>query len=148
MSGSNLGALPVARRTAKGGPMGENHTVTGPARGEPQPAGREGACIRIPLDASPSPRWSRALASHLATGLAGHPAVGHLRLDCLVQGSEIVLEGVEPREADLLGPVLRDAIGAANAVCERIDGQPSGPVNMEPARAQDVARAVSSAITP
>jgi hypothetical protein len=124
--------------------MAEHHEITGPARGEPRPAHCVGACVRIPLDAAPSPRWSRALTAHLALGLTGHPAVGHLRLDAAVQGAHIVLDGVETPEAELLGPVLREAIDAANRACDKPDGQ-AAQVNMDPAQAEAVASAVSAA---
>ena len=117
--------------------------MSGSARGEPLSVGRTGARVRIPLDTSPSPRWSNALASALARGLVGHPAVGHLHLDNVVQGSEIVLEGVEPREAELLGPVLVEAIEAANRVCPDATEE-AGPPNMDPAEAEEVARIVES----
>jgi hypothetical protein len=123
--------------------MPEHHEIIGPARGEPLPADRAGARIRVPLDASPSPRWSGALTARLATGLTGHPAVGHLRLNGVVQGPDIVLEGVEQREAELLGPVLRAAIDAANHACAATDDQPPTPLNMDAAQARDVAHAVS-----
>lgn len=115
--------------------------MTGSARGEPLTAGMTGARVRIPLDTPPSPRWSNALAGALMRGLAGHPAVGHLHLDNVVQGMEIVLEGVEPREAELLGPVLLEAIETANSVCPDATEQ-AGPPNMDPAEAAEVARAV------
>jgi hypothetical protein len=99
--------------------------------------------VRIPLDTAPSPRWSNALASALMTGLVGHPAVGHLRLDHVVQGAEIVLDGVEPLEAELLGPVLLQAIESANRRSPDATEQ-DGPRNMDPAEAEDVARKVDS----
>jgi hypothetical protein len=103
-----------------------------------------GARVRIPLDTPPSPRWSNALASALSRGLVGHPAVGHLHLDNVVQGAEIVLDGVEPREAELLGPVLLEAIEAANRVCPDATEEEPGPRNMDPAEAEKVARDVES----
>jgi hypothetical protein len=117
--------------------------MSGSARGEPLSAGQTGARVRIPLDTAPSPRWSDALAGALMTGLAGHPAVGHLHLNNVVQGAEIVLEGVEPREAELLGPVLLEAIETANRVCPDT-AEPAGPWNMAPAEAEKVARIVES----
>ena len=124
--------------------MTEHHEIVGPARGLPRDARTVGACVRIVLDAPPTPRWSEALAVHLAAGLTGHPAVGHLTLNNVVQGAEIVLDGVEREEAELLGPVLREAIEAANRACENVDdGTPSRP-NMDPAEAENVARTVMS----
>jgi hypothetical protein len=124
----------------------ERHEITGAAHGAPLAAGREGAVVRLQLDSPPSPRWSRAFCGHLATGLTGHPAVGDLRLNQAIQGADIVLDGVERREAELLGPVLAQAIEAANRACERYDERtppsPLPPLNMEPPEAQAVADAV------
>ena len=94
--------------------MAEMHRVAGPPRGEPLASGRVGARVRIPLSGTPSPRWSRVLTARLSTALTGHPAVGHLDLDGLVQGADIVLEGVEATEAGRIGPALDGAIEAAN----------------------------------
>lgn len=94
--------------------MGEIHRVAGPPRGEPLPAGRVGARVRIPLSGTPSPRWSSVLTARLGTALVGHPAVGHLELGQLVQGADIVLEGVEAAEAPHIGPALSGAMEAAN----------------------------------
>src|SRR5215210_7892788 len=95
--------------------MSEMHQIAGMARGEPLPAGRVGALVRVPLSGTPSPRWSRAMSAHLANELTGHPAVGHLQLDEVVQGADVVLEGVEEREAPVLGDCLQRAVDAANA---------------------------------
>jgi hypothetical protein len=123
--------------------MPERHRIAGPASGVPLATGRVGARVRIPLDSPPSPRWSRSLAAHLAADLTGHPAVGHLRLDAVVQGSEIVLEGVEPAEADRLGPVLSRAIKTANAACaEAEDDSAARAPNMPGHEAAQVARTV------
>jgi hypothetical protein len=121
--------------------MSEHHEIVGPAQGEPLPEHRVGARIRVPLTGAPTARWSRALGSHLATGLTGHPAVGHLRLNELVQGSAIVIEGVEPAEAELLGPALRDAVAAANHACD--EDPPPAPPNMPQQEADRVAQVVS-----
>ncbi len=99
--------------------MAEIHRVAGPPRGEPLPAGRVGARVRIPLSGTPSPRWSRVLTARLSTALVGHPAVGHLDLNGLVQGADIVLEGVEAAEAGRIGPALDGAIQAANRDSEQ-----------------------------
>src|SRR3954453_1071252 len=128
--------------------MNETHVITGPARGECLPPGRVGACVRLPLEGAPTAGWSEALAAHIASPGTGHPAVGHLRLNHLVHGSEIVLEGVEPAEADALGPVLRDAIAAANCACE--DGTRGGAAavgNMEQREADRLAQAVAAGVT-
>jgi hypothetical protein len=103
--------------------MSETHHIAGAARGEPLPAGSVGARVRLPLSGTPSPRWSRALGAHLANALTGHAAVGHLHMDQLVQGSDLVLEGVEEREAPALGDCLRRAVDAAN-VCLHDDEAP------------------------
>ena len=127
--------------------MAEHHEIAGPARGEPRRAGEVGVSVRIPLDAAPSPRWTRTMRGHLMTGLSGHAAIGHLRLDRIVEGRDVVLHGVEPSEAGLLGPVLRNAIEAANRACERdAPAAPEAPVspNMEQKKAEEVARAVSA----
>lgn len=95
--------------------MSETHQIAGAPRGEPLAAGRVGARVRVPLTGAPSPRWSRALCGHLANELTGHAAVGHLRLREVVQGSDLVLEGVEEREAAALGGCLERAVAATNA---------------------------------
>jgi len=120
--------------------MAEHHQIAGSARGEPRPSDCVGARVRVPLDSAPTPAWSRVLGSHLTAGLTGHPAVGHLRLAELVQGADIVLDGVEAREAALLGPVLQQAIDAANRACEGDDARPR--TNMPHADAQEVAQAL------
>jgi hypothetical protein len=79
--------------------MAEEHSIVGSAKGEPLPAGRVGVRLRIPLSGSPSRRWSRDLSARLTTELTGHAAVGHLVLNEVVQGHEIVLDGVESAEA-------------------------------------------------
>jgi hypothetical protein len=97
--------------------MTEHHRLVGPARGEPLPDGRVGVRVRIPLSGCPSARWSRDLSARLSNELVGHAAVGHLRLNDLVQGDHIVLEGVEEREAPLLSDALARAVEATNAAC-------------------------------
>ena len=121
--------------------MGEHHEIAGPARGEPRSTGATGARVRVPLDAPPSPRWSHALTANLAQELAGDRCVGHLRLNEVVQGAEIVLEGVEPAAAEAVGPALRRGIDAANRACTG-DDAPAPALNMQPEAAQDVARTV------
>ena len=128
--------------------MTESHTIAGPARGECLPPDRVGACVRLPLDGPPTPRWTEVFTARLATSLTGHPAVGHLRLKHVVQGAEIVLDGVEPAEADRLGPVLGEAIAAANRACAR-ESEPVGlarPANMEQQEADRLARAVEAGV--
>jgi hypothetical protein len=120
--------------------MSETHHIAGTARGEPLPAGSVGARVRLPLSGAPSPRWSRALSAHLANALTGHAAVGHLHMDQLVQGSDLVLEGVEEREAPALGDCLRRAVEAANA-CLDDDATPP-PTNMHRSLADRIATKV------
>ena len=122
--------------------MGEHHEIAGPARGEPRPAGSAGARVRVPLDAPPSPRWSHAFTANLAQNLCGEHHVGHLHLDGIVQGAEIVLDGVEPPAADALGPALRRGIEAANHACVD-EAAVERPLNMEPATAEEVARVIA-----
>ena len=125
--------------------MSEHHAIAGPAKGECLPADRVGACVRLPLDAPPSLRWSEALTAHLAVSLTGHPGVGHLRLNHVVQGADIVLDGIEPIVAGHLGPLLRNAIDAANRACER-DPEAASCPNMEQWRADQVARAIEASV--
>ena len=61
--------------------------------------------------------WSRDLSAWLTLQLAGHPAVGHLRLNDVVQGSEIVLEGMESAEASSIAGAVERAVDAVNADC-------------------------------
>lgn len=78
--------------------MSENHhCMISRARGEPRSLGDVG--VRVQLSGRPSRRWSRALCARLTTELIGHPATAHLHVDMneLVQGDEIVLDGVEDR---------------------------------------------------
>src|SRR3954447_10019321 len=118
--------------------MSETHHIAGAARGEPQPEGSVGARVRMPLSGTPSPRWARALSAHLANELTGHAAVGHLQLDEVVRGSELVLEGVEEREAPALGNCVLRAVEAANA-CMPEDREAGPPVNMPPTEADRIA---------
>jgi hypothetical protein len=123
--------------------MTERHAIAGPARGETLSTGQVGARVRLPLDTAPTPRWSDAMAARLATALTGHAAVGHLKLNHLVQGADIVIEGVEPAEAERLGPVVREAIEAANRICDA-DPVAEDPRNMPQAQADDLARCVDA----
>jgi hypothetical protein len=97
--------------------MSEEHRIIGLARGESLPEGKVGVRVRFALSGTPSPRWSRDLRARLMLQLAGHPAVGHLRLNDIVQGSEIVLEGVESAEASSLAGAVERAVDAANGDC-------------------------------
>jgi len=61
----------------------------------------------------------------LTTELTGQAAVGHLRLNDIVQGDHIVLDGVEEREAANLADALRRAVDATNEACEDRAEQPN-----------------------
>ena len=93
--------------------MSEHHQIVSDARGEPLP-GSVGVRVRIQLSGCPSARWSRALRVNLSNELVGHVAVGHMRLNDIVQGDQIVLEGVEASEAATLAASLRRAVEATN----------------------------------
>ena len=99
------------------GSMAEQHTIVGPAKGEPLPVGQVGVRLRIPLSGAPSRRWSRDLSARLTAEFAGHPNVGHLVLNDVVQAHEIVLEGVEAGEADVLADAVERAVEATNQAC-------------------------------
>jgi hypothetical protein len=120
--------------------MAERHTIVGEARGEPLPAGRVGVRLHVPLSGSPSGRWSRDLSARLTTELTGQSAVGHLRLNDIVQGDHIVLEGVEEREAPNLADALQRAVDATNDACEERGVQPEE--NMPRDTADAIARRV------
>jgi hypothetical protein len=111
--------------------MSEQHRIVGEARGEQLPAGRVGVRVRIPLSGCPSRRWSRALSARLSNELVGHAAVGHLRLNDIVQGDELVLEGVEAEEARPLAGALRRAVDATNAACAATPEPPAGPAHAD-----------------
>jgi hypothetical protein len=96
--------------------MSEHHRIVGEACGEPL-GDRVGVRVRIRLSGCPSQRWSRDLSARLANELVGHPAVGHLRLNNIVQGDHLVLEGVEAREMQALAAALRRAIDLTNHAC-------------------------------
>ena len=51
-------------------------------------------------------RWSRALRARIAGGLVGQRAVGYLKLNELVQGDELVLEGVEASAVEALASTI------------------------------------------
>ena len=123
--------------------MSETHQISGVPRGEPLAADRVGACVRVPLTGAPSPRWSRALCAQLANELTGHAAVGHLRLGEVVQGSDLVLEGVEEREAPELGESLRRAVAAVNA--SLVEVEPPSTTNMPQAAAEGIAEQMQPA---
>jgi hypothetical protein len=97
--------------------MTEEHRIAGEPHGEPLPEGRVGVRVRVPLSGCPSPRWSRDFSARLANELVGHAAIGHLQLNGVVQGDQLVLDGVEDAEAPQLSVALRRAIELTNAAC-------------------------------
>lgn len=98
--------------------------------------------VRLRLSGCPSRRWSRAFAGHLATQLTGHAAVGHLRVNVneIVQGDEIVLDGVEPSEAQALAEPLRHALDSAN---QAATAEPNSARNVTQREADNVAGQIS-----
>lgn len=96
--------------------MSEDYRIIGPPRGEPRSLGDVGVCVRVQLSGHPSRRWSRDLGAQLTRELVGHPGVAHLCVNVydLVQGDEIVLDGVEDRDTTTLADSLRRAVDAAN----------------------------------
>ena len=124
--------------------MTERHSIVGAARGEPLPAGRVGVRLRIPLSGSPSPRWSRDLSARLTVEVTGHAAVGHLRVNDIVQGQEIVLEGVESAEAATIAGAVERSVDATNAACEDLDRSE----NVPPAEAEAIANQVGASQRP
>jgi hypothetical protein len=126
--------------------MSETHHIVGLARGEPLSPDRVGVRVRFPLSGSPSPRWSLALRARLTLELAGHKAVGHLRLNDIVQGQEIVLEGVESEEASQLAGAVERAVDAANGDCAKDDDHQSRTARQT--SADDVAHNVRASQRP
>jgi hypothetical protein len=94
--------------------MFEHHQIVSDAHGQALPDGAVGVRVRFQLSGCPSSQWSRALRAHLSSELVDHAAVGHMRLNDIVQGDQIVLDGVEAGEAPTLAGSLRRAIEAAN----------------------------------
>jgi hypothetical protein len=120
--------------------MAEEHSIIGSAVGEPLPAGRVGVRLRIPLSGSPSRRWSRDLSARLTTEFTGHAAIGHLVLNDVVRGQEIVLEGVESAEAPNIAGAVERAVDATNQACaDEPDGTTSETLQAE---ADAIARTV------
>lgn len=118
--------------------MFEHYEIISQARGEPRPAGCVGVRIRVRLSGVPSRRWCHTFAGRLVTELTGHASVGHLRVntDEIVQGDQIVLEGVERSEASALAQPLRRAIDAANRAAKL---QPNPARNVSQREADAVA---------
>jgi len=122
--------------------MSEDYQIVSRARGEPLPEGCTGVRVRVRLSGCPSRRWSRDLAARLSRELVGRPAVGHLRLNVndIVQADQIVLDGVEQRDAPALGDALQRAIDAANRASTSV---PSPPPNMARKTADGIARTIA-----
>lgn len=121
--------------------MAETHHIVGPPRGEPLPAGRVGARIRVPLSGTPSADWSRVLTARLTAALTGHQAVGHLQLGGVIHGADIVLDGVEAAEASRLGDAIGGAVTAANrGGAQAVAGEQAQ--NMSREQANDIARQI------
>ena len=127
--------------------MSESYRIVADPSGEPLPAGRVGVRVTVPLSGCPSQRWSRALGAHLVNEFKGHAAVGHLRLNRIVQADYIVLEGVEAAEAPHLGDILRRAIDATNETCARADARSRKDTNVSPAEASAIADHVRPSAT-
>ena len=123
--------------------MPEHHDITGPVTGVPLSAGKVGASVRVPLDSPPSPRWSQAFSARLSRELLGGPSVAHLSLDRAVQGADIVLDGVENRQAERLGDALRVAVDAAN---DATDDTPAPEGNMPVVDAEAIAEVIGRAL--
>lgn len=122
--------------------MSEDYRIVSQARGEPLSQGCAGVRVRVQLSGCPTRRWSRDLAARLSGELVGHAAVGHLRLNVndLVQADQIVLEGVEAREAPVLGGALERAVDGANRASPA--GAPSPPANVTQREADAIAHAI------
>src|ERR1700729_3611747 len=122
--------------------MSEHHEIIGEARGEPRAVDCVGVRVRVRLSGCPSRRWSQALAGRLASELAGHTAVGHLRINIneIVQGDQIVLEGVESSEAAVLAQPLQRAVDGANQAATR---EPNREWNVTQREADAIAGQIS-----
>src|SRR3954453_1725566 len=121
--------------------MAEEHTIVGPARGEPLPVGHVGVRLRIPLSGAPSRRWSRDLSARLTAEFTGHANVGHVVLNDVVHGHDIALEGVEAAQADALAEMVERAVEATNRACA---DAPDDSVPLKPREEADaIARTVA-----
>jgi hypothetical protein len=124
--------------------MSEDHRIVSRARGEPLPAGSVGVRVRIQLSGCPTHRWTRDLGGRLTRELVGHIAVGHLRINVndIVQGNEIVLEGVEAKEAPALAQALQRAVDDANHAST---DTPTPSSNVSQQEADDIAGRITLA---
>jgi hypothetical protein len=120
--------------------MSEDYRIV-EVSGEPLPAGSVGVRVRVRLSGCPSRRWSRNVSARLANELVGHAAVGHLRLNELVQGDQIVLEGVEESEAPALAVALERVVDATNQA-------PAAEQSAAANAAQEQADAIAEQIAP
>ena len=127
--------------------MGTTHHMTGEVYGEPLAAGRVGARVRVPLTGTPDPHWSRAFTAYLTRELTGHGHVGHMRLHDVVQGRELMLDGVEADEAATLGACLERAVEAANGACKTDEAPHPTNISREEAEAIAGRIEISSAAT-
>ena len=89
------------------------------------------------LSGGPSRAWCYTFAGRLVSELTGH-GPGHLRVNIndIVQGDQIVLEGVERSEASALAGPLHRAIEAAN---QAVGAEPNRTQNMSQRAADAVA---------
>ena len=96
--------------------ISEDYRIISAPRGEPRAHGDVGVCVRVQLSGCPSRRWSNNMGARLTTELLGHPGAAHLHVnvDELIQGDEIVLDGVEDRDTPGLASALQRAVDAAN----------------------------------
>jgi hypothetical protein len=118
--------------------MSEDYRIIGPPRGEPRSLGDVGARVRVRLSGHPSRRWARDLGAQLTRELVGHPGAAHLRVnvDELIQGDELVLDGIESRETPALAGAIRRAVDAAN---QAVGGETAGVPNLSQGEADVVA---------
>jgi hypothetical protein len=96
--------------------MSEDYRIISLPRGEPRSRGDVGVRVRVQLSGCPSRRWARDLSARLTRELVAHPGAAHLRVNVadVVQGNEIVLDGIEDRETPSLAEAIRRAVDAAN----------------------------------
>ena len=127
--------------------MAEHHDISGPPRGEPLPQGRRGVRVRVPLTGTPTGHWGRSLSAQLALRLTGQQPGRDLALGDIVQGSDVVLDGVKDEtEARELGGVLRDAVAATNEAANRAE-RPPEPCNTPQEDADRIAGALGSGVS-
>jgi len=123
--------------------MAEIHRIVA-VRGEPLSADRVGVRVRVRLSGCPSVRWSNTLQARLAGDLVGQRAVGHLTRNELVQGDELILEGVETSAVEGLASTLRIAIDATNRAHAQQTEAIAEPTNVPQREADAIARDIGS----